>query len=57
MPHRAGHGGRVFQEGAKETYRRQLQRIAQAVAVTPLGGDPLAVIVIKVEVARQFVGG
>jgi hypothetical protein len=34
-----------------------LQRIAQAVAVTPLGGDPLAVIVIKVEVARQFVGG
>ncbi|CAE6876144.1 hypothetical protein R69746_08793 [Paraburkholderia aspalathi] len=47
----------VFQKRAEEAYRRQLQRIAQATAVAPLGSDPLAVIVIEVEVPRQFVGG
>ena len=57
MQYRAGHGGWVFQEGAEKAHCRQLQRVAQAVAVAPLGGDPLTVIIVQVEVACQFVAG
>lgn len=35
----------------------QLQRVAEAAAVAPLGGNPFAVIVIQVEVARQLFAG
>lgn len=48
---------RVFEKRTQETYCRQLQRITQATAVAPLGSDPLAVVVIEVEIPRQFIGG
>lgn len=57
MQYSAGRGNRVFPKGAKKAGRGQLQRIAQSVAVAPLGGDPLAVIVVEVEVARQCFAG
>ena len=53
---RIGHRRRVFQERAQKTHGRQLKRIAQAAAVAPFARDPPAVIVVKVEVTRQFVG-
>ena len=52
---RVRHGRRVFQEGAEKADRRQLQRITQAMTVTPLGRDPFAILVVQVEITRQLV--
>lgn len=52
-----GTAGRIILEGAEKARCRQLERVAQAGAVAMLGGDPLAVIVVQVEVARQFFVG
>jgi len=57
MQHRAGYGGRVLQKGAEKAHCGQLQRIAQAGAVAPLSGDPNAVVIVQVEVARQLFAG
>ena len=57
MQDRSGYGNRIFQKAAEKAYRRQLQRITKAVAVAPLGGDPLAVLVVQMEVARQLLAG
>lgn len=56
MQHRDRHGGRVFEEGTQKARRRELQRIAQAAAVAPLGGDPVSIVIVKMEVPSEFVG-
>jgi hypothetical protein len=49
------HGGRVFKEGSKEPHRHKLQGEAKAAAIASLIGDALPVIVVEMEVSRQFV--
>ena len=48
MQDRDGHGGRVFEKGSQEARRRELQRIPQAAAIAPLGGDPLSIVIVIV---------
>ena len=50
-----GHGHRVFEEGAQESHRRELQRKTQTAAVAPLAGDPFAIVIVEMEVACQVV--
>jgi hypothetical protein len=50
------HGGRVFKEGSKEPDCYELQGESKAAAIAPLIGDAFSVIVIEMEVSRQFVG-
>ena len=50
------YGRRIFEKCSQEPRCRELQRVPQAIAVTSLAGDPFAIIIVKMETTRQFVG-
>ena len=53
----AGHICRVIEKGAEKSGRGQLQRVAKTTAVAPLVDDPVEIVVVKMKVARQLLGG
>jgi hypothetical protein len=53
----AGHGRRDIEKGAKKSGRGQLQRVAKTAAVASFAGDPVEIVVVKMKVARQLLGG
>jgi hypothetical protein len=57
MQYRTGRGGWIFQEGAEKQAVVKCSALPSRCAIATLGGDPLAVIIVQVEVACQFFAG